>query len=142
MVGVTPAHVGHLGVERPGDLHGEGPFASRRPDDQDLLPRLDPPVVAQALQGGQAGDGDHRRLLEGQVCWSGCELVLASARVLGEGALADAEHLIARLEPGSRKTDLLEGGLFRETHLPVLWPSPGHPEAMKTTPRPDFHTSP
>jgi hypothetical protein len=50
------------------------------------------------LQGGQAGDGDHGRLFEGEVRRPGRQLVLAGAGVLGEGALADAEHLIAGLE--------------------------------------------
>lgn len=74
-------------------------------DEQHFLPRLDPPMVAQALQGGQAGDSDHRRLLEGEVCWSGSELVFASERVLGGSALA--EHLIASLETGHVPADSL-----------------------------------
>jgi hypothetical protein len=62
-------------------------------------------VVAQALQGGQAGDGDRRGLLEGEVRRLGRELVLRSAGVLGEGALAEAEHLIAGLESGHLVAD-------------------------------------
>jgi len=51
------------------------------------------------------------------------ELVLGSACVLGKGALADAEHLIAGLEPGHTLADRLhnpgdihagDGGLWRE----------------------------
>src|SRR5215203_3202909 len=41
-----------------------------------------------------------RRLLEGEVCGLGRELVLASTHVLGVGALSDAEHLITWLEAG------------------------------------------
>jgi hypothetical protein len=37
-VGVAgAAHAGHLGAERPGELHGEGADAARGADDQDLL---------------------------------------------------------------------------------------------------------
>ena len=40
-------------------------------------------MVAEPLQGGQAGDRDDRRLLEGEVRRPGRKLVLGSARVLG-----------------------------------------------------------
>ena len=40
-------------------------------------------------------------------CRLGRELVLASTHVLGVGALADAEHLIARLEPAHVLADRL-----------------------------------
>ena len=53
-------------------------------------------VVADGLQGGEAGDRDGGGLLEGEVRRLGRELVRAGAGVLGEGALADAEHLVAR----------------------------------------------
>ena len=43
-------------------------------------PGCDLSVVAQALQGGEAGDGDRRRLLEGEVRRLGRELVLAAQR--------------------------------------------------------------
>src|ERR687893_3008252 len=58
------AHAGHLSVEGLGDLHGEGPHASRRPDDQDLVPWLDPSVVAQTLQGCRRSQGYGRRVVE------------------------------------------------------------------------------
>ena len=48
-----------------------------------------------------------RRLLEAEVGRLGRELVLGRARVLGEGALADAEHLVAGLEPGHVLADRL-----------------------------------
>jgi hypothetical protein len=64
-------------------------------------------VVAKALQGGQAGDGHRRRLFRGEVHRLGRQLVLKCARVLGVRALADAEHLFARLEPGHVVADSL-----------------------------------
>jgi hypothetical protein len=67
-------------------------------------------------------DGESRRLLEGEVCGFRRELLLPSERVLGEGALADAEHLIAGSEPARILADRLhdpcevhagDGGLGR-----------------------------
>jgi hypothetical protein len=51
------AHAGHLGAERLGDLHGERPYAARRADDQDLVPRLDP----------ASAPGGHPRLTKANV---------------------------------------------------------------------------
>ena len=48
------AHAGYVRAERLGDLHGIGPHSARRTDDEHFLPRRDPSVVAQGLQGGQA----------------------------------------------------------------------------------------
>ncbi len=101
------AHTGDFRSESLRNLYGEGSDSSRRADDQNPLPRLDLPVVAQALQGGQAGDGDRRRLLEGEVRGPVRELLLPSERILGEGALADAEHLVAGLEAGHVLADRL-----------------------------------
>jgi hypothetical protein len=49
-----------------------------------VLSWLHPPGVAQALQGGQAGDRDGRGLVEGEGRVLAREPVLAGARVLGE----------------------------------------------------------
>lgn len=46
------------------------------------------------------GDRDDCGLIEGEVRRLARELVLAGARVVGEGTLADAEDLVADLEPG------------------------------------------
>jgi hypothetical protein len=86
-------------------LHREGPHAARRAGYQHFLARLDPPVLAQALQGGLAGQGDYGRLFEGEVRRLGRQLALRSAGVLGEGALAGAEHFLAGLEPGHLVAD-------------------------------------
>src|SRR2546427_284060 len=92
------AAAGDVGPDRLGDLPGERPPASRRADDQHLLPRLNPSHVAKTLERGAAGGGNGRRLLEVEVRRLGRNLVLPSCRVLGEGAAAGAEQLIARLE--------------------------------------------
>src|SRR3954468_21482251 len=102
------AHTGHLGSEGLGDLHGEGAHASRRADDQHLLPDLDPSVVANRLKGGERGDGDGSRLVEGQVRRLGRELVRSGAYVLRERRGTDAEHGVARLEAGHAATDGLD----------------------------------
>jgi hypothetical protein len=65
-------------------------------------------VVANSLQGGEGRDGAGGRLLEAEVLRLGCELVLLGAGVLGEGALADSEHLVARLERGHVLADRLD----------------------------------
>ena len=101
------AHAGNAGAERLGYLHGVGPHSSRRTDNQHFLPRAYLSVVAQGLQGGRPHDGENRRLLEGEVCGLGRELVLPSTHVLGVGALSDAEHLIPRLEPAHVLADCL-----------------------------------
>ena len=91
-------HAGDLGTERLGDLHGERAHAARRPVDQDLLSGLDLAVVAKELEGGRGGDADGRRLLEREVGRLPDELVLGRPRVLGEGAGAPPEDLVARSE--------------------------------------------
>jgi hypothetical protein len=52
--------------ERLGQLHPERPHAARRPDDQDLLPRLDLSFIRRPW-GGEPEDGDGRSLLEAEV---------------------------------------------------------------------------
>src|SRR5919199_1295809 len=66
------------------------------------------PQVAERLKGGEAGDGDDRRLLEGEAGRLRLEMVLTGTGVLGVGAVAPAEHLVARLEPGDVAADCLD----------------------------------
>ena len=101
------AHAGDFSAERLGDLHGERAHASRRADDQHLLSRLHV-RLADGLQRGTSGDGDGRGLLEGQVRRLGCELARLDAGVLGEGAVAGAVDLVARLELGHVLADGLD----------------------------------
>ena len=91
-------HAGDLGPEGLRDLDGERADAAGRPVDQDLLPGLDRPVVAQELEGGRRGDADGGRLLEREIGRLLDELVLARMGELGEGAGAPAEHVVARAE--------------------------------------------
>jgi hypothetical protein len=94
------AHAGHVRSEVLRELDGEGAHAARRADDQDLLPWPYPPLVAQALQGGQPGQRHGRRLLEGQVGGFQSQGFFRDGGVLGEAALLDVgEHLITRVEP-------------------------------------------
>ena len=115
------AHPGDLGAERLGQLHRERSHTARRPDDQDFLPRLDLALVAKRLEGGEAGDGDGRGLLEAEVGRFGREVVLWSAGVLGVGAVAPAEDLIARLGTGSRCCRLLQCSRRRPCLERGLW---------------------
>ena len=75
-----------LGAEGLGDLHGERPHASRRADDQDLVPRLDPSVIAQTLQGRQRGHGYRRRLAEREVGRFQLQEVIRGGYVFSESA--------------------------------------------------------
>jgi hypothetical protein len=103
------AHAGHLGAEPPGELDREGADPSGCADDQDLLAGPDPPVVTQALEGGQTGQGHGRRLLEAQVGRLGSHDGLRDTGVLGEGALEDVgEHLVTGPEPGHGPADGLD----------------------------------
>src|SRR5918997_5403903 len=96
------AHAGHLGVEGLGDLYGQGPYASRRTDDQDLVPRLDPPVVAQTLQGSRRGQGHGRRLVEREVGRFRCQEIFRDTYTLSKRTKTVHEwapkDLITRLE--------------------------------------------
>ena len=84
-----------------GHLDGERSHPAGRPEDQDPLPGLDLAHVADRLEGGQAGDGDGRRLLDGDGGGLGGEVVLGRARVLGVGAaVGPAKDLVASAEPG------------------------------------------
>src|SRR5436190_15135050 len=63
------------------------------------MPRLDV-ALAQSLEGGAAGDRDGGRLLEREVRGLPREPCLRRGRVLREGAVGGAEHLVTGLEPG------------------------------------------
>src|SRR6266511_6104220 len=95
----SAAHAGDLRSEGFRKLHRAGSDASGGPDNQHLLARLDVPGL-QTLNGGQPGDCNDCSLLEADSGWFVDELVLSGGRVLGEGPPSDAEHLVARPEPG------------------------------------------
>jgi hypothetical protein len=103
------------------------PDAARRPDDQHLLPGLDLALVADGLEGGEAGDGDDRRLLEADAGRHGRQVVLGHARVLGVRAVGPAEHGIAGPEPGHLLADRLDPS--GEVHAPDADLGSPHPEA-------------
>src|ERR1700694_602042 len=89
------AYAGHLGAERLGDLHCECTQASRRPVDQHLLAWLHLALIAKNLKGGRGGNPNGRSLLEREVGWLQYEMVLGGTRILGKGASAPADYLIA-----------------------------------------------
>ena len=102
------AHTRDFSTERLGDLHREGADASRRADDEHLLPRLHLRLVAHGLQRGDRRDRAGGSLLEREVRGLGCELAHRGPRVLGEGAIATAVDLIARRELGHVLADGLD----------------------------------
>src|SRR2546423_1005626 len=99
------AHACHLGTERFGDLHRERSEASRRAVDQNLVTWLDLPLVAKQLQCRGCGDPDRGCLLEREAGRLWHEVVRRGARVLGKGARAPAENLIAWAQLRHARTD-------------------------------------
>ena len=53
-------------------------------------------MIANSIEGGEGGVSNGRGLLEREVGRLRQEVVFSSARILGEGAPAPAEHLVAR----------------------------------------------
>ena len=82
------ANARHLGAERLGELHRERAHATTRADDQHLLPRQHPALVAQTLERRDARDRHRRRLLEGEVGRFGRQATGRHGHVLGERAVA------------------------------------------------------
>ena len=109
------------------DLHGVRADASRRAVDEDLLPGLNVPLVAQALQGRQRRDPGRSRLLERHVLRLRGQRRLGGARLLGKGPAAHAEHRIARLETPHVPADRfdLAGHVDAEPRVPGP-ARPGH----------------
>src|SRR5713226_5030429 len=92
------ANARNFSAERLGDLHSERTHASRRTVDQDLLARLNLPLVAKTLQGGESRHGYGSRLLKRHVIRLHDQCRLGSTGILGKGPTAPAEHRVARLE--------------------------------------------
>ncbi|HTE60529.1 MAG TPA: hypothetical protein VK631_09275, partial [Solirubrobacteraceae bacterium] len=102
------AHAGDLRSGCLGDLHGERPDPARRTDDQHVLAGLDAPAVAEGLQGGEGGDRNRGRLLEGQIRRHPRQPVRSRQGVLGEGGATRAEHRLPRSESRHLRTDRLD----------------------------------
>src|SRR5271170_8435228 len=58
------AYAGHICAKRLSDLHSERTHASRCTIDQDLLPRLNPSLIAQTLQSGECRNRHTSRLFK------------------------------------------------------------------------------
>ena len=83
--------------------------------------------VAKSLEGGEGGGGHGGRLLEGEVRRLVRELVLSGTCVLGEGAVAGAEHVVASLKPRHVLADRLDRP--RDIHAPNTSLGRAEPEA-------------
>ena len=94
-------------------------------DDQHVLPGLDV-GAADGLQGGEGRHGGGGGLLMGEAGRFGRELVRPGAGVLGEGALRDAEHVVAGLQTGHVRTDRLDAS----GDLPAADPVGGRAEPI------------
>ncbi len=82
--------------------------SQRRWPSEHLLSRPHPCFVAEGLEGGDTGDGNGRGLLDGESGRLRDQLVRTGDGELREGALDDAHHLVAGLEPGDCRTDRLD----------------------------------
>ena len=107
---------------------------------QNVLAGLNPPLVAESLERGGPGNGDRRRLLEGEVGRLGCERALSSGRVLGEGPVAGAEHLVARREARYVLADRLDDA--GDVLAPDADPRGAEPEARTDRVREARHHEP
>ena len=87
------------------------------------LPWLDLPLIAQQLEGGGGGHPDGCGLREREVGRLRHEVVRSSARILGEGARAPAEDLIAHLELRHVLADGLHCPCDIRSWNTVLWPA-------------------
>jgi hypothetical protein len=85
------------------------------------MPRLDPALIANGSEGGERRVSNGRRLLEREVRRLRQEVVLCSAGILGEGASAPAEHLIAGSKPLDVPADRLSLPGHIESRDLVLW---------------------
>ena len=61
------AHGGHFRSKRLGNLHRKRPHPTRRPVNQNFLPGLNMPLIAQALQGSDGCHGRSRSFLKGNI---------------------------------------------------------------------------
>ena len=112
------AHPGDLRAQRRRDLHGVGADAAGGPVDQHPVPGSHRTHVADRPQRGCPRHRDRGRLLEGEAQRLGHHLVRLGARVLGERALEEAEHLVAGPQPAHVRADRLH---------PSGRVDPGHP---------------
>jgi hypothetical protein len=87
-------HTRDLGTECLRDLDGERSDAAGRPVDQDLLSRLDCPIVAQELEAVDA-ETPIAAACSNVRSPASDELVLACVSELGERTRAPAEHVVA-----------------------------------------------
>src|SRR5271170_6963159 len=98
------AYAGHICAERLRDLHSERTHASRCTIDQDLLPRLNPSLVAKTLQSSECRNRYTSRLLKRHVIRFHDQgrfhesRRLASTRILGKCPTACAEDRVAWFE--------------------------------------------
>ena len=81
--------------------------------DQHPVPCPHFPLIANGSQSGERRVPDGRRLFEREVRRLGQEVVLSSARILGEGAFTPAEHLVA----GSKLRHVPAGCLDLPGHI-------------------------
>ena len=116
------ALAGHLGVEGPGDLHGEVSHTSRGSDDQNLLPWRDPSVITQPLQGRRGGQGHGSSLLEREGGRFGCQEVFRDTYVLGEYAKAVHERAPEHIIAGPEHLDGLANRFDLSCHVATQYP--------------------
>src|SRR6478672_2999925 len=99
----------------------------QRTVDQHPVPGLHLPLIANGSEGGERGVSNGRRLPEREAGRLRQDVVLRSARILGEGAPTPAEHLIARSKLLYAAADCLDLPGHVESRCLALWtPQAGH----------------
>src|SRR5262249_28883302 len=121
------ANACHIGAKRPGNLYGERTHAASCSVDQNLLTRLNLPMISKSLQCGKSRNGNSSRLVKRRIGWLQADLRHGSTRVLRKGSTTCAKHLVAWLE----LSYILACRLHLTSHIRadpwVLWlEQPGH----------------
>lgn len=96
---------GHVCAERFRDLDGKGAHATRRPVDQDSMPRFHPGFVAKRLQRGHSRNRHGGGLLEADVLRLPDQPSLGRDDILGERASSSTEDLVPRFHLPDVRSD-------------------------------------
>src|SRR5262249_45836091 len=116
------ADTGHIGPECLRNLDRESSDATGRTVDQDLLPSLDLPLIAQSLKGSYPRNRDGSSFFKTKVSGlhrdrPGC----ARTDILGEGPGPSAKDFVARFELGDILADRFHGPGVTHSQSGIFW---------------------
>ena len=93
------AHTSDFGPKRLRNLHRKRPHTAGRTIDENLLPGLDPSLIAKPLQSGDRSHRDGGSFLKRNIGWFQRQSVFTSGCILGESTRAASKHLIPGMKP-------------------------------------------